>query len=164
MTTLFESAEVRAKTAGRVVVMAWHRAPTAAAVRALEQHVAPHHDAYPDGVALVVLPLGPPPDQGGREALDTMMRNIGRNVVAATAVLPIPGMKGKLIRTAASGIVKTMRLPFGVKIADSGSAGAQHITTEMRARGLRGPSSDELAAVIAEIQQPLSVGTSAAQL
>ena len=151
---LFDAPDARAHALGRVVLMAWHRAPRAEVVRAVQDAVRPHGERFPDGVGLVLLPMGDAPDDAGRAALNAWKQSLGGAVAAAAAVIAVGGIKGSVVRGLAAGVVAAMRLPFAVKLVESRAAACEHVARGLREKGLAVPGADELAAALERAATP----------
>ncbi len=136
---LFDHTELRARALGRVVALGWFGAPRGSTVKELEDEVAPFHEQHRGELCLVVLPLGQPPSVEARRALDALVLRIGPTVVAGAALLPVSGLKGKLVRAAAQGIVSAMRLPFPLKLVETHQSAAAHARETLSLRALPAP-------------------------
>lgn len=156
VTTLFEERELRARVVGRVVVLAWHEAPRAATIEQLKAKVAVHHDAHPEGVAIVILSRGGPPDDSARAAFRELVRAVERSVAGIAVLVPMRGIRGAIVRRAISGVVLALNLPFAVKVLETPHAAASHIDGLLRARRLETCGVDALERVIVDVQSPLS--------
>jgi len=118
---LLDSRDVRAEALGNAIATAWHRAPRTDVIATLAEAVKPFHDAHPEGAVLLIVPTLDAPDEAARRELQAFLQRLGKSLLAAAVVLPITGVKGTIIRTAASGAVAAMRLPFPVRIVSSPS-------------------------------------------
>ncbi len=116
---LLDTRDVRAIALGNAIVTAWHRAPRVDVIAALASAVAPYHADHPEGAVLLIVPTHDAPDEAARRELQAFLQRLGKSLIAAAVVLPLSGLKGAIVRTAAMGVVAAMRLPFPVKIVDS---------------------------------------------
>lgn len=125
---LAENADLRARAIGPVVAMIWHKAPTRPVIEALQSKVKAHHDAHPGGVVLLVGARGGAPDDDARRAFKDLVKTVEKSILGAAVVIPIAGLRGKVVRAAVSTAVRAL-VPFPIKVVDSIPAAAQHAVT-----------------------------------
>lgn len=125
---LAENADLRARGIGPVVAMIWHKAPTRPVIEALQSKVKAHHDAHPGGVVLLIGARGGAPDEEARHAFKLLVKSVEKSILGAAVVLPIQGLRGKVVRAAVSTAVRAL-VSFPIKVVDSIPAAAQHAVT-----------------------------------
>lgn len=139
---LAENADLRARAIGPVVAMIWHKAPTRPVIEALQAKVSAHHAAHPGGVVLLIGARGGPPDDDARKAFKDLVRTVERSVLGAAVIIPTPGLRGKVVRTAVATAVRALA-PFPIKVVETNAAAAEHavrLLSEAPQRGKDGSS------------------------
>lgn len=152
----FDQGELSARFVGRVVITAWRSAPTAPTIQALRAKVIEHHERFQDGVALVVVARGGPPDEPARSAFKAMVTAVERSIAGVAVLVGLGGMRGKLVRAGVGAAIRALGLPFGVKILESAAAIGAHVDELLRLRGLESPGATKIALTLCSLDPNLS--------
>ena len=143
MKAIFQSSELRAGTLPHVILMAWHRAPTAGTIREIESELQEHHRRYAEGVVIVNSILGGAPDDAARKAFQELGRASLPSVAGVVLFLPRGGLINVVARTVVAGL--SARAPFPMRVASSLDHAGTLTSTILRDRRLPAPNAHEVA-------------------
>jgi hypothetical protein len=125
-------------------------------IAALRAKVVEHHQRFGDGVALVVVAHGGPPDDAARSAFKEMVAAVERSIAGVAVLVGIRGLRGKLVRGAVGAALRALRLPFEVKILESAAAIGGHVDRLLLGRGLDSPGAATIEGILRALDPTLS--------
>jgi hypothetical protein len=149
---IFQSSELRAGTLPHLILMAWHRAPTAGTIREIESELQEHHRRYAEDVVIVNSILGGAPDDAARKAFQELGRASLASVAGVVMVLPRGGLINVVARTVVAGL--NAAAPFPMRVATSVDHAGTLAATMLSDRRLPAPSANEVAKHLRTLSAP----------